>query len=180
MADLGAHWRTEAERLERRSESRLPAHGPARIHWRVEGEGVRGNAVDLLGISSRGLSFRSYRSLALEQKILVQPDGQEFEAVVRHSAPDGREFIIGAAILSGERKVLELTAPTDSAADQVIADRKLDSSAREFRSVLKADLAATLEFVAVGDTQRLDGMASGLHKFQCCIHPWMRAAIRAE
>jgi plastocyanin len=35
-------------------------------------------------------------------------------------------------------------------------------------------------FVGVGDTQRLEGMDAGLHKFQCCIHPWMRAAIRAE
>jgi plastocyanin len=37
-----------------------------------------------------------------------------------------------------------------------------------------------VEFVAVGDTQSLPGVSAGLHKFQCCIHPWMRAAIRAE
>ena len=37
-----------------------------------------------------------------------------------------------------------------------------------------------VEFVAVGKTQRLPGISAGLHKFQCCIHPWMRAAIRAE
>jgi plastocyanin len=37
-----------------------------------------------------------------------------------------------------------------------------------------------VEFVAVGDTQRLEGMDRGLHKFQCCIHPWMRAAVRAD
>lgn len=40
--------------------------------------------------------------------------------------------------------------------------------------------AAGVEFVAPGETQRLEGLDPGLHKFQCCIHPWMRAAIRAE
>ena len=33
--------------------------------------------------------------------------------------------------------------------------------------------------VAVGQTQSLT-VNPGLHKFQCCIHPWMRAAIRTE
>lgn len=40
--------------------------------------------------------------------------------------------------------------------------------------------AAGVVFVDPGDTQRLEGLEPGLHKFQCCIHPWMRAAIRAE
>lgn len=35
-------------------------------------------------------------------------------------------------------------------------------------------------FVATGETQRLSDMAPGLHKFQCCIHPWMRGAIRVN
>jgi plastocyanin len=30
-----------------------------------------------------------------------------------------------------------------------------------------------------GATQELN-LDPGLHKFQCCIHPWMRAAIRVE
>jgi hypothetical protein len=29
-----------------------------------------------------------------------------------------------------------------------------------------------------GDNERISGLAPGLHKFQCCIHPWMRAAVR--
>ena len=33
--------------------------------------------------------------------------------------------------------------------------------------------------LAPGDTQQLT-LASGLHKFQCCIHPWMRAAVRVQ
>lgn len=37
-----------------------------------------------------------------------------------------------------------------------------------------------VEFVGVGDTQRLGEIGPGVHKFQCCIHPWMRAAIRVE
>jgi len=32
--------------------------------------------------------------------------------------------------------------------------------------------------LAPGATDQLTGLAPGLHKFQCCIHPWMRAAIR--
>ena len=30
------------------------------------------------------------------------------------------------------------------------------------------------------DTIDTAGLAPGLHKFQCCIHPWMRATIRVE
>ena len=31
-----------------------------------------------------------------------------------------------------------------------------------------------------GASDRITGLAPGLHKFQCCIHPWMRAAIRVN
>jgi plastocyanin len=31
-----------------------------------------------------------------------------------------------------------------------------------------------------GATVTLTGLLPGLHKFQCCIHPWMRATIRVE
>jgi plastocyanin len=34
-------------------------------------------------------------------------------------------------------------------------------------------------FVGVGQTQTLS-LDSGLHKFQCCIHPWMRGAVRVQ
>ena len=33
------------------------------------------------------------------------------------------------------------------------------------------------QVLAPGQRQELE-LAPGLHKFQCCIHPWMRAAIR--
>jgi plastocyanin len=33
--------------------------------------------------------------------------------------------------------------------------------------------------LAPGATEELN-LGPGLHKFQCCIHPWMRAAIRVE
>jgi plastocyanin len=39
---------------------------------------------------------------------------------------------------------------------------------------------AALHFVGTGETQRLTALGPGLHKFQCCIHPWMRGAIRVE
>jgi plastocyanin len=31
-----------------------------------------------------------------------------------------------------------------------------------------------------GQTIQVAGLAPGLHKFQCCIHPWMRATVRAD
>ena len=37
-----------------------------------------------------------------------------------------------------------------------------------------------VQFVGVFETQQLDGLEPGLHKFQCCIHPWMRAAVRVK
>ena len=35
-------------------------------------------------------------------------------------------------------------------------------------------------FVGVGQTQTLTPLEPGLHKFQCCIHPWMRGAVRVN
>jgi plastocyanin len=32
--------------------------------------------------------------------------------------------------------------------------------------------------LAPGVTLKITGLGIGLHRFQCCIHPWMRAAIR--
>jgi plastocyanin len=34
--------------------------------------------------------------------------------------------------------------------------------------------------VAPGDTVKIKGLAPGEHKFQCCIHPWMRAVVDVE
>jgi plastocyanin len=34
--------------------------------------------------------------------------------------------------------------------------------------------------VAPGATITMSGLAPGLHKFQCCFHPWMRATIRVQ
>jgi plastocyanin len=34
--------------------------------------------------------------------------------------------------------------------------------------------------LAPGETIELTASGPGLHKFQCCIHPWMRATIRVE
>lgn len=36
------------------------------------------------------------------------------------------------------------------------------------------------QILAPGDSTNLTGLAPGLHRFQCCIHPWMRAAIRVN
>ena len=37
-----------------------------------------------------------------------------------------------------------------------------------------------LTFVPYGGSQTLTGLQAGLHQFQCCIHPWMRGAVRVN
>ena len=37
-----------------------------------------------------------------------------------------------------------------------------------------------LVFVPYGGSQTLTQLGPGLHQFQCCIHPWMRGAIRVN
>ena len=34
--------------------------------------------------------------------------------------------------------------------------------------------------VAPGNTVQIKGLSAGEHKFQCCIHPWMRAVVDVE
>jgi plastocyanin len=34
--------------------------------------------------------------------------------------------------------------------------------------------------VAPGNTVQIKGLSPGVHKFQCCIHPWMRAVVDVE
>jgi plastocyanin len=43
----------------------------------------------------------------------------------------------------------------------------------------ECDPAAVI-FLPPGATIKLEGLAPGLHKFECCIHPWMRGTIRVE
>ena len=38
----------------------------------------------------------------------------------------------------------------------------------------------TVVFLPPGGTQQIDNLAPGTHKFQCCIHPWMHAAVEVE
>jgi plastocyanin len=39
---------------------------------------------------------------------------------------------------------------------------------------------ATTVVVEPGAIERVDGLEPGLHRFQCCIHPWMRATVRVD
>jgi plastocyanin len=34
--------------------------------------------------------------------------------------------------------------------------------------------------IAPGGETRINSLQPGLHKFQCCFHPWMRAAVRVK
>jgi plastocyanin len=43
-----------------------------------------------------------------------------------------------------------------------------------------ADPSLVTDVVFPGDTVKLDGLGSGLHKFQCCFHPWMRGTVRVQ
>jgi plastocyanin len=37
-----------------------------------------------------------------------------------------------------------------------------------------------VDILSPGETERITGLTAGTHKYQCCIHPWMRAAIKVE
>ena len=39
---------------------------------------------------------------------------------------------------------------------------------------------ANLMVIAQGKTAEVKGLPAGVHKFECCIHPWMRAIIDVE
>ena len=39
---------------------------------------------------------------------------------------------------------------------------------------------ASPEVVPPGSTVKINGLSPGVHKFQCCIHPWMRAVGDVE
>lgn len=39
---------------------------------------------------------------------------------------------------------------------------------------------ASATVLAPGDRVELRGLSGGDHRFQCCIHPWMRALIKVE
>jgi plastocyanin len=39
---------------------------------------------------------------------------------------------------------------------------------------------ASPEVVAAGDAVQIKALSPGVHKFQCCIHPWMRAVVDVE
>ena len=34
--------------------------------------------------------------------------------------------------------------------------------------------------VGPGNAVQIKGLFPGMHKFQCCIHPWMRAVVDVE
>jgi plastocyanin len=39
---------------------------------------------------------------------------------------------------------------------------------------------AEVELLRYGQSQKLEGLEPGLHKFQCCIHPWMRGSVKVN
>jgi hypothetical protein len=34
--------------------------------------------------------------------------------------------------------------------------------------------------LAPGASLKIDGLEKGVHKYQCCFHPWMRAEVRVD
>jgi plastocyanin len=36
------------------------------------------------------------------------------------------------------------------------------------------------DVIPPGQTATINGLTTGLHKFQCCFHPWMRATVRVR
>jgi len=48
------------------------------------------------------------------------------------------------------------------------------------QGLVEAPECTTATMIAPGDRQVVRGLAEGDHRFQCCIHPWMRALIKVE
>lgn len=44
----------------------------------------------------------------------------------------------------------------------------------------QAPECAQAQNVAPGDSTTVEGLAPGNHRFQCCIHPWMRALVKVK
>ena len=42
------------------------------------------------------------------------------------------------------------------------------------------ECASTAHNVAPGGRLELSGLSAGNHRYQCCIHPWMRAMVKVE
>jgi hypothetical protein len=99
---------------DRRSEMRLPVYDSIVVRR----EGGRREAVDLVGISENGFSFRAASEYPRDQKIVVEASAEEFEAVVRHCTPEGDGFLVGAAIRSRERAPVGVGAGSESGEDQ--------------------------------------------------------------
>jgi plastocyanin len=43
-----------------------------------------------------------------------------------------------------------------------------------------SECTSTAHDVAPGGRLEVNGLASGNHRYQCCIHPWMRAMVKVE
>jgi hypothetical protein len=41
-------------------------------------------------------------------------------------------------------------------------------------------LAAGVINIAGGGRDVVDGLTAGNHRFQCCIHPWMRTLVKVQ
>ena len=46
--------------------------------------------------------------------------------------------------------------------------------------LIESPECANATVIPPGERQEIRGLAEGDHKFQCCIHPWMRALIKVE
>lgn len=48
------------------------------------------------------------------------------------------------------------------------------------KGLLPAPECASAQTIPPGDEAEVKGLAPGIHRFQCCIHPWMRALVRVK
>jgi len=46
--------------------------------------------------------------------------------------------------------------------------------------LIMADECATATNIVPGAGVKLSGLSAGNHRFQCCIHPWMRAIVKVK
>ena len=48
------------------------------------------------------------------------------------------------------------------------------------KGLVEAPECVNATVIPSGQTQVIRGLSEGEHRFQCCIHPWMRALIKVE
>ena len=83
---------------ERRTESRLPGHGLARVRWADASGAIRTAETHLINVSTNGFEVRAPENIEIGAEIEIRgPRGWNASGVVLHSRPDCDEYLVGGS-----------------------------------------------------------------------------------